>query len=519
MATDQYQLTLADYLFILNSHKRFLAAIFTTIYVMVIIVAFSISPVYKSSGTILVESPSGSGGVLSDASRNNLEELISGIKERVLSRDSLMSINDKYNLFAVKTGSLTATDIAGQLRKVIEVNSTVLNTRRGSPSISILIAFENQNPEVTYNVTKDLVSLFIDWNHKLRITGAEETHGFLSDEANRIKVDVDRLDEKIADFKRRNKNNLPEQMNIRESLVARSENDLYSVERDIRSGNDELRTLQAQLAASKQGLSDNPAESLEALRAQYTKLTSIYTQEHPDVRALKRKIDALEQQGNSTNESNRPIGGAATNLAEFRIQSSINSVKSRLQSLEQQKKMLEEKIAQNQNSMEATPLVSNELEILIRDRDAALKKFDEMREKKMDARIEKNLESEHKGERLTVIESPMMPDSPSKPNRTKILFLGFFLAIGASVGSTMLIELREKRIYGPDSFFSLLGYRPFAVIPLLPTPEDDEQIEKKKKLKKWILIGGAVLFLIFLLVVNFLFMPLDDIFLKISART
>ena len=78
-------------------------------------------------------------------------------------------------------------------------------------------------------------------------------------------------------------------------MLARAENDLYEVERDIRSSNEALRSLEAQLAAAKHGMGEEiPSQTLPALKAEYTRLSAIYTQSHPDIKALKRKIDALE---------------------------------------------------------------------------------------------------------------------------------------------------------------------------------------------------------------------------------
>ena len=90
----------------------------------------------------------------------------------------------------------------------------------------------------------------------MRTEGATETTAFFSQESNKLKTEVDRLEEKISAYKRQNSENLPEQLNLRTTMMARAENDLYAVERDIRSSNEELRSLEAELSAAKHGLSD-----------------------------------------------------------------------------------------------------------------------------------------------------------------------------------------------------------------------------------------------------------------------
>jgi uncharacterized protein involved in exopolysaccharide biosynthesis len=259
-------------------------------------------------------------------------------------------------------------------------------------------------------------------------------------------------------------------------MMARAENDLYSVDRDIRSGEEELRSLEAELSATKHGMSNDPSQSLQTLKAEYTKLSAIYTESHPDLRALKRKIDALEQ-GDSTPEPKNSSANV-TSLAVFKIQSKIDAVKARLDSLAQQKQMLKEKIGQNEHAMELTPKVAQGLDILIRDRDSAQRKFDELRNRKMNAQIAQNLESENKSERFTLLEPPVLPEKPYKPNRLQIITLGFLFALGSAVGVAMLLESLDKRIRGAEALAHVLGYRPLVVIPFLHIEE--EKVSRKR---------------------------------------
>jgi uncharacterized protein involved in exopolysaccharide biosynthesis len=297
-----------------------------------------------------------------------------------------------------------------------------------------------------------------------------ETTTFLSQESNKLKEEVDRLEAKISAYKNQNSDNLPEQLTLRTSMMARAENDLYSAERDIRSGNEELRSLEAELSVAKHGMSDDPTQTLPSLKAEYTKLSAIYTESHPDLRALKRKIDALEQSAGSPEPKNTSAN--ATSLAVFKIQAKVDAVTARLESLAQQKKMLQEKIKQNEHAMELTPRVAQGLEMLIRDRDSAQRKFDELRNKKMNAQIAQNLESENKSERFTLLEPPILPERPFKPNRIQILAMGFLAALGAAVGMAMVLEAIDKRIRGVEAFTHVLGHRPLVVIPFLYTEEE-----------------------------------------------
>lgn len=473
MATE-YELSLSDYLSIMRRRAVYLVVIFSVVLVLAIAAVFVISPTYRAIGTIMVELPQILDGVAPKSNRNDLEERINVIKQRVMTRESLLQIINKYSLYKESAGNQTTTELIDKMRSRIAVESISSDdsrsSRQGLPAIAFTISFEDKSPQVALQVTNDLVTLFLDWNIKLRTEGATETTEFFSQESDKLKTEVDRLEEKISAYKRQNSENLPEQLSLRTTMMSRAENDLYSVERDIRSSNEELRSLEAELAAAKHGMSDDPSQTLPALKAQYTKLSAVYTESHPDLRALKRKIDALEQGGGTSETASSPAN--ATNLVVFKIQAKLDAVSARLDSLTQQKTMLKEKIGQNEHAMELTPRVAQALEILIRDRDSAQRKFDELRNKKMNAQITQSLESENKSERFTLLEPPILPEKPFKPDRMKILALGFFFAVASSFAVVMLLESINKRVFGIDALTHVLGNRPLVVIPYLPVGEE-----------------------------------------------
>ena len=479
--TKEYELTFVDYLSIMRSRAPFLIGIFVLVLLIAVVIAFAIRPTYRASGTIMVESQEPD-VVAPRTSRENIYERINIIKQRVMTRDGLLPIINKYNLFAENIGSLTTTELIDKMRERVAVESISSSSRSNQynqPTIAFTISFEDRRPEVALHVTNDLVALFLQWNVKLRTEGATEAATFLTQESDRLKAEVDRLEEKISVYKKQNSDNLPEQLNMRATIIARAENDLYAVERDIRSGNEELRSLEAELSAAKRGMKGDPSQTLPALEAEYARLSAIYTESHPDIVALKRKIDVLQQGGSLQEPKNSPAN--VTNLDAFKIQAKVDAVNGRLESLKQQKKMLQGKIAQNEHAMEHTPSVAQSLDILIRDRDSAQRKFDEIRNKKMNAQIAQNLESENKSERFKLLEAPILPEKPFKPDRTKIIVLGFFLALGASGGLLMALPTFDRRVRGVDALEHVLSYRPLAVIPYLVIQE--EEARRKHMLK------------------------------------
>ena len=522
MATE-HELTFDDYLLIIRRRAPYLVGIFVGVLLISVVVAVATPPTYRATGTIMVESQQVPDNIVPNAIRNQLDQRIDIIMQRVMTRESLLSIANKYGLFKESAGSMTTDELIDKMRKRIVVEAVspsdaIRTNQRGQPTISFTLSFEDRHPEIALQVDKDLISIFLNQNVTMRNEGAADTVDFLTQEAEALRLEVDRMEKKISEYKQKNRDALPEQLTLRMTMLSRAENDLQEVERDYRSTKEDIRALNVELAAARQGIGEGnqptQPQTLPALKAEYARLSAIYTDSYPDLRILKRKIDALEK-GSST-----PISGIdstdSVSLAENRIQAKIASDNARLSSLEQQKKILQDKIAENENAMIKTPQVEQGLSILTRDRDTAQAKYEELRNKQMNAKMAQDLESENKSERFTLLEPPLLPEKAIKPNRAKILLVGFFLAIVSSGGTIMTWESIDKRIYGTEALARVLGCRPLVAIPYMPIHKEEER--RKRRRKRAIIIAVAALITISVLVVlNIMYLPLHVMFVNSFA--
>jgi polysaccharide biosynthesis transport protein len=521
--TTEYQLTLSDYLSIVRRRAAYLIGIFTVVFLISIIVAIVVPPSYRATGTIIVESQPLPDNVVPTSLKQKLDDQINTIMQRMMTRENLIQLANKHELFKEKANTQLSPVLLNQLRQRIFVETdaskdAIRTNQQGQQTIAFTLSFEDRDPDTALHVTNDLIAQFLDWNAKLRNEAATDATTFLTQEADKLKVEVDKQEQSIAEYKQLHKNALPEQLTLRMTMLSRAENDLREVERDSRTVKDEIRTLEVELAAAKRGMGtdDNQTQTLPALKAELARLSGIYKPSHPDIKSLKRKIEALEKAADT------PVSTTDTadipSLAVYRIQAKIDSDKIRLNSLAQQSEMLQNKIAQNESAMIQTPKVGQELDVLIRDRDIALKKFEEFRSKRMNAKIAENLESENKSGNFSLLEPPILPQKPFKPNRVKILMIGFFLALASAGGIVMGLELLNKRIRGMEALTYVLGTRPLAVIPYIVSEDDNSRRERIKHTIKKALIITILAIIALIIALNFLYMPVDTMFIKILSR-
>jgi polysaccharide chain length determinant protein (PEP-CTERM system associated) len=505
----EYELTLHDYLSIARRWVFALIGVFVAVLLGAIIVAFSIPPTYLATGTIAVEFQQVPDTVAVTAARKPLEERINIIRQRVMTRDSMLGIADRYGLFKTSPRS----EVVEKMRARIGVETANADSMQSNPQsrpIAFSLSFQDKSPQVAYSVTVDLVTLFLDWNRKLRTEGASETTAFLTQESEKLKSEVDRIEGLIAAYKRQNAYTLPEQLNVRAGMLARAEDDLREVERDARSTREELRALHVELAAARGAAGGGSAQSLPELREELARLLATYKESHPDVRELRRKIAAMEQEAGNSGGVEHP-----TSAAGIMIQSKINAANARLDALERQRRALQDKISQNEQSMIITPRVGQELETLIRDRDSAQKKYEEILSKKMNAQIAENMETENKSDRFYLLEPPVLPELPFKPNRLKIAVLGFFLAVAAAAAALMAVASFDRQVRNPEVLARIMGHPPLVVIPYLVIHEEEVQQRHFIKLMvAWSVLGVATI----LGLLHFLYMPLNELVAKLISR-
>ena len=517
----EYELSLKDYIAIIKDRALLLGVSIVVVVAATVGVAVTVPPLYQSTGTILVESQQISPDLVSANNNSFADERIEVIRQRVMTRENLLKIIDKYNLFADKGRQFSETDKIDQMRNAIVVATLSTYVKgRGKATVAFTVSYEDKRADVAKEVADELVTLFLNENMKQRTERATETTEFLTQEANKLGAELADLENKLADFKQAHANALPENQQLRMSMLSRSELEFREVDRDYKSAQEELRYLELELSAANagvpsQGAGGRPApadqpQDLASLKAEYARLLTKYTSAHPDVVAVKRKIDLLQASGGKG-----IAAAAAMNLDAARVRTKMAAAQSRISSLAEQKRQLTAKMEGYEADILEAPQVERGLVTLMRDHDNARKKYEEIRNKEMGAKITESLEQENKAERFVLLEPPLMPEKPVKPNRKKIVALGLVLAPAIGGGLVMLLEMLNQRVRGVGALESVLGKRVLVAVPYIPTQAD---AARRRKWRSWLLIAGLVLVAMLMVVVHVFYMPLDLLLFKAMAR-
>jgi len=578
---EQQGKTLAEYFDVINRRKNVLIISFLSISFLGFVLAMKLPPVYRSSATILIEDQQIPQSMVATTITDFADKRIQLIKQRVMTRDRILSIIQKHKIYLDKRNKLVPSELVASFQEDAEINMISANVRGprggrgGQATIAFAIAFNDKNPVLAQGVANELVSLFLNENTRVRSQRAAKTTDFIKSEADKLQVEIEKVEIEIMDFKAKSGNSLPEMLQTNLLSLDRAKESFRQADSDIRIAKDRMVYLTDSLVrAEEEGLSDqsgqgdktlSKAAQLRSLKAQYIHFSSLYTPKHPDTLRIKRQIQNMDPSFTgelSELDASKELKQAEKSLALLKdkysenhpdvvkqqqrvstltkemneigdqdviskkdmdqgsalyitLSSQIRSTEHKIEYLYEFKQELQQKIQELQESIDKTPLVEKDYYDLARRRSTSLNKYAEMESKYRAAKLAQTLEEEQKGETFTLIEPPIAPEKPEKPNRVKIAVLGMGLSLGVGFGLVVLLELMNEVIRGAKALERHTGMHPIVVIPYIETPLDRALRSRRKKLMIIIL---AILFILAIVITHFFVIPLEIIWAKAMIK-
>ena len=526
MEYTEAELTLRDYFAILKRRYLYLILPFAVVLAVSVGVSLFMAPVYQSTGTIMVESQQIPDNFVQSTVTSYADERIGVITQRVMIRENLLRIIDKFNLFGDDRRSVPASTLVSRMRGMVNVEIISADVQgqknNGRTAIAFKISVEHSDPNLAFSVANEFVTLFLDENLRNRISRASETTDFLNNETQKLKDELETIENQVADFKQTNSSSLPEHLDLRINQRERAIRAAEDIDLSIKTLESQKSILEIDLSSitysSGTGGNDislNPEQELAKLEAQLMEKSTIYGASHPDITSLNRKITQLKatiSAGDDAGDSGEEIIGDPVSA---KIRSRIASIDETINSQTALKTEIEQNIANLEQTIIQTPQVERGLRALNRGYENALAQYESIKAKLMDAQLSESLEEEKKAERFLVLEPPVLAETPIRPNRQKILMLGFFLAIASGIGAIILIEMIDGSVYGMARLTEAVQQQPLANIPFIETWEETAKGKSRIKVVAGFSVASVICALI---VIHFLYQPLDMFFYKVWTR-
>ena len=505
----------SGYLHAIARRKALLFGVAIPIAVLAILLSLALPDLYTSSALVEIDEPSSAQSMAeTSGGESYADQYVTNLKGIVLTDANLRQMAQEHDLYPDMAEDEAA--MMKRLRRDISVSivtTPILDPRTGREREVVdafTLSFDHRVPGKAQAGAQWLVGAFLAEHRRQRQGRASGAAEFYSKEAERLRTHVAKLEAKLADFKNKHYGQLPELTEVNMSMMDRAESQLAQNETQMRSLRQERVFLAAQL---EQARAQGPqAGTLRQLEDQYARMSSSYDEGHPDMIAMRRQIDSLKYGTSASAGSSlrsqltakrqtlaearqrygaehpdikrleRDIGTLETRIKNgergdvemsdgtpmgMQLRAQINAVDSQLGSLAAQNAQLRAKMMSIESNVNAAPQVEREYGNLTRDLTISREKYEQLLNRQMDAEVSESAIVGGRADEFRLIQAPMMPAAPSKPERLAILFIGLVAAVVLALTVTVAAEALDPKVRGARDIRELLQVSPLVAIPAI----------------------------------------------------
>ena len=408
--------------------------------------SFLLPKVYRSTAVLLVEAPQLPEEVAGPASSDVVDQRIAKIRQEVLSRPGLIELIRKNSLYAEERKAKPLSEVIDTMRDAVEIApvSAQIQQRGGNrgSTIAFSMSFDYPEPAKAQVVAQDLTEQVLMLDSTRNAEQATNTVQFLSEQADDLQSQISEIERQVADIKARNGMVLS---NAGITLMGGS------------SGSYDAQISALQRENGRLALQQTRDPMVAAAEAQLAAARSVYSETHPDVILAKQRL--IEARQMAASGADRSSGDS--------ISSQIAFNNSQIAALQAARAQESSRVSAVMNAQSRAPLIGEQIAQLQRRQDGLNTRYQAVSAKLMMAKAGEKAESEQKGERLTVIDPPVVPDKPVSPNRPKLIAGGMIVGLGLGFALIVALEMFQRPIRGVDPIRAVVGELPLVVIPTI----------------------------------------------------
>ena len=443
---------------------------------------------YKANTLILVQAQKVPTSYVRSTVTESLQSRLHTITQQVYSRTNLEKIIKQFDLYADNTDNREekpTVEIVESLRQKININ---LRGRGGTKAFEI--SFIWHDPKTVAEVTNAIASQFIEQNLKVREDMAMGTTAFLENESEKMRIELEDHEKRLELFNNQNMGMLPSELQSNLNILGQLKEELNHLEARIQAENEQTVMLQRQaqmIQVAEMQSSDlikivpdeaggMQSEDITYLESHVRQLRLRYTEKHPDVVALRRRISLIKQ--NLTDDTNGNKASPSESVEDFpaqfdnplafqqdQISFQLEEINKNIESYQKKIREIKNKIQVYNNRIERIPKVELDLTKLTRDYSTMRSRYQSLLQKKIDARMAEELERRQKGEQFKVLDSAIIPEKPFKPDVKKVMLLALMAGLGIGCGLAYLREIMDGGFYSTEDLEAFLGAKVLVSIP------------------------------------------------------
>jgi polysaccharide biosynthesis transport protein len=436
----------SSYYAVVRRRFKYVAIILPAVLFFCIAAAFAIHPRYRATATIMLEASSVPKDIIETTVLSYSDHQIEIVQGRVMTPDTLLAIvkaTDPYPYRPEMTLEAKAQMLmeGTTLEKVDPVTM-----KPAAESNAFSLHYDNRDPAMAVKIDERLGQLFLHYNQRVRSEAAGDTTAFLKAQSEQIARQMSEVDAQIATVKSKYGQALPEALQRNQATIDDAQRQLDGVNQQVLMAQEKESVLSTQLSQMSPNLITQSGDltDIATVRAKLNEAEQRYTQDHPEVKRLRRALATLMAQGAGSG----PIKLAAdVNNPQYQLTAAqLRAARDELGNLRGLAAQLRAKMDSYRSFVARTPGAEREISEVLRRREVLQNQYQRAQDRLQSANLAETFESQQGGERFTLLRGPVLPHSPVFPNRTGLILLGLVLGLAFAGAAVAVAEGMDRTL-------------------------------------------------------------------------
>lgn len=409
---------------------------------------------FRSTAVLVVQSQQLPQDVVGNLGTEIVDRRIAIIREQVTSRPNLISLIDRHGLFAEDRNSAPLSELVERLDDAILISPTVAelpSTSRDLRTVAFEISFDYTDPQVAQAVAQDIMDRVVELDAIATSDQVSNTVSFLRSQGSDLEAQIQEVQEEIAGVAARDGAALAATPSIFSSGTATYDTQIANLQNEISSLIAQRNAVQS--SAERDPIVTQAETALASARA-------LYSEQHPDVVLAKQRLVEARQLA-AANVNKQPL-----ELIDQQIANSNRQIAQLRAARGQEQARIQSQLA----AQARAPLVEQRMSELQRTLSSLNTQYEENRDRLLAAEAGERAENQQMGERLAVVEPPVVPDEPIFPDRLVIALIGLGGGLAVGIILAVGIEFLRRPIRDPGALKARTDAPVLGVIPILSDP-------------------------------------------------
>lgn len=433
------------------SQRRWWIAVPAAVGLLCAVLALLLIPsTYRSSALMLVQSQQLPDDITGQMGAEIVDRRLARIRQQVTSRPDLISLMERNGLYNRERANNPLSEIIKKMRKAINLTPTTADLpgdRADERMVAFEVSFDYSDPVVAQAVAQELMQRIVELDSSGKAEQAEYTVQFLTEQAKGLEDQIAGIQKQISGVTARNGRVL-------------STGGVTMLGGNTASYDVQIATLQrdnASLVAQRTNAATSNIRDpvVQAAETHLASARAIYSENHPDVILAKQRLAEARELAKSNTEK-QPVA---------MIDQQITFNNSQIASLRAAKASEQSQISTQLNAQAQAPLVQQEIAGLDQRLTGLNEQYQKVSARLLAARAGVRAEDEQMGQRLAVIDPPIVPDKPVFPSIFIFLLAGLGGGLGLGLAIAIGTELAIRPIRDSDAVAATTGQAPLGVIP------------------------------------------------------